>query len=227
MENLLDNIVWHTLSGPHLPFAMGNAGVRRYVEGFPAFVGFADRTNPDFIGLATLVNPGEQVYYDGLATISLPQAWSVEAECSIQKMLWNASMPPPDESLHTRHPGPSDATAAMQLVDLTRPGPFSPRSLELGEYIGVYNGPHLFAMAGARHCAGGYREISGVCTHPDFQGQGWARRLVLALIRRNMQAQQKIFLRVLLEHEQLHRLYLGMGFDDYAVSLARTIKYAP
>lgn len=224
MENLLDNIVWHTLLGPHAQFTVGNASARRYAAGFPAFVGFADQARPDFAALAGLVAPGEQLYYDGLETVSLPQGWAVDAECDLQKMLWNAGMPAADQTLNAIRLGPLQAPAAMQLVSLTKPGPFSAGSLQLGDYIGVFDGPHLFAMAGARHCAGGYREISGVCTHPDFQGQGWARRLVLALIRRHLQEQEKIFLRVLLEHEQLHRLYLGMGFDDHAVSLARTIR---
>ena len=41
------------------------------------------------------------------------------------------------------------------------------------------------------------REISGVCTHPEFQGRGLARRLVAELVRRELGRDQTPFLHVL------------------------------
>jgi hypothetical protein len=52
MEQLLDNIAWHTLTGPHAKFAAGTGAVRRYAAGFSPIVGFADAQQPDFAGLA-------------------------------------------------------------------------------------------------------------------------------------------------------------------------------
>ena len=46
-------------------------------------------------------------------------------------------------------------------------------------------------MAGERMHAGTLREISGVCTHPDFQGRGLARRLMRKLVRRQMRAARR------------------------------------
>ena len=40
MTPLLDNIAWHTLTGPHARFAAGTGGARRYAPGFSPIVGF-------------------------------------------------------------------------------------------------------------------------------------------------------------------------------------------
>lgn len=46
--HLLDNIVWHTLTGPHAPFAAGQGGARRYAVGFSPILGFEQVSRPDF-----------------------------------------------------------------------------------------------------------------------------------------------------------------------------------
>ena len=69
-----------------------------------------------------------------------------------------------------------DIGEMLALVELTRPGPFSVRTVELGGYVGVFDGDRLVAMAGQRLAPPGFREISAVCTHPDFRGRGPRRR---------------------------------------------------
>jgi len=52
MASLLDNIMWHCLSGPHARFAAGSGPVRRYASGFSPIVGCQDPEHPDFATLA-------------------------------------------------------------------------------------------------------------------------------------------------------------------------------
>ena len=70
---------------------------------------------------------------------------------------------------------------------------------------------------------GSLREISGVCTHPDFQGRGFARRLMSKLIRRQMQRQETPFLHVMRANRTAHGLYERMGFRDYRESVVRVV----
>ena len=42
MRQLLDNIMWNCLSGPHAKFATGAGAVRRYAPGFSPIVGCED-----------------------------------------------------------------------------------------------------------------------------------------------------------------------------------------
>ncbi|MEO6408652.1 MAG: GNAT family N-acetyltransferase [Burkholderiaceae bacterium] len=76
-------------------------------------------------------------------------------------------------------------------------------------------------MAGERMHAGLLREISGVCTHPDFQGRGFARRLMLRLIRRELQRGELPFVHVMRANTGAHRLYAQMGLQDHAETVVR------
>jgi predicted GNAT family acetyltransferase len=132
-------------------------------------------------------------------------------------------MPAADEAPDARRLGPEHASQALDLAALTRPGPFGPRTIELGEYFGVFEGSRLVAMAGERMHAGSFREISGVCTHPDFQGRGFARRLMTRLLRRQMQRHETPFLHVMRDNEAAHRLYERMGFRIHRETVVRVI----
>ena len=222
MNTLLDNIVWHTLCGPHAAYTEGTDRARRYVPGFSPFIAFADLEHPDFDALAPYAAPGEQLYCDGWAGLAAA-GWRVASETILVKMTWEGGMPAANQAPEAVLLGPLHADAALGLAKLTVPGPFAARSIELGEYFGVFDGARLIAMAGGRLCAGGYREISGVCTHPDFQGRGLARRLVLKLLRRQMRRGEKPFLRVMRENQAVHGLYQRMGFCDYRDSVARVV----
>jgi predicted GNAT family acetyltransferase len=112
---------------------------------------------------------------------------------------------------------------ALALTELTHPGPFGPRTIELGEYLGCFEGDRLVAMAGERSHAGTFHEISGVCTHPDFQGRGLARQLMARLIVRQLQRGETPFLHVMRDNTGAHRLYERMGFRDYVETPVRVI----
>jgi ribosomal protein S18 acetylase RimI-like enzyme len=220
MKSLLDNIVWHTLCGPHAAHAIGTNAVRRYAPGFTPFVGFADLDNPDLSALAPYAEPGEQLYCDGWAGVA-SRDWHIASESILCRMTWDAPAPaggnaPEAILLDARH-----ASAAFELATLAQPGPFSPRTIELGEYFGVFSEGRLVAMAGGRMCAGRFREISGVCTHPDFRGRGLAGRLVVYLLQRQIQRGELPFLRVMQDNDEVRRFYRRMGFRDYSESVAR------
>jgi len=71
--------------------------------------------------------------------------------------------------------------------------------------------------------AGPLREISGVCTHPDQQGRGWARRLMHKLICRQLQRREAPFLHVMRDNTHARGLYARMGFRDHRESIVRVI----
>lgn len=221
MNPLLDNIAWHTLSGPHARFAAGTDAVRRYARGFSPIIGFADPQRPDFAGLARHCDPGESFYCEGWT--GADAGWQVDAETTMFKMVWQGAMPPDDEAPEAVALGPQHASAALELATLTRPGPFGLRTLELGDYFGCFDGERLIAMAGERMHAGTLREISGVCTDPAFQGRGLARRLMLKLIRRQMQRGETPFLHVMHANAGARTLYERMGFRTWREVVLRVV----
>jgi GNAT superfamily N-acetyltransferase len=192
MTHLLDNITWHTLSGPHAKYAAGTDDARRYAPGFSPIVGFANARQPNFAALARFCESGEHFYCDGWSGIA-PAGWHIDSESTMFKMIWEGGIPASDDAPDAIPLGAEHALRALELATLTRPGPFGLRTIELGEYFGYFDGKRLVAMAGERMHAGSLREISGVCTHPDFRGRGLARRLVAKLIRRQVARQETPF----------------------------------
>jgi ribosomal protein S18 acetylase RimI-like enzyme len=222
VDDLLGNIVWHALSGPQARFAAGTAEAKRYAPGFSPIVGFPDQANPRFDALRPYCAPDERFYCDGW-TGTPPPGWSVDAETTMFKMVWDAPTPERDDAPDAVALGPAHAAQAYDLAMLTRPGPFGPRTIELGDYFGVYDGDRLVAMAGERMHAGALREISGVCTHPDYAGRGLATRLMRKLVRRQRSRGETPFLHVMRENEGARRLYERMGFATRRESVVRVV----
>lgn len=215
MQDTLRRIFWDTLSGPHARFACGNGSVLRYAPGFSPIVAFANRDAPDFASLNDFCTPGEQLYFPDLG-VALPADWEVEVQTTLFQMLWNGALPEEDEAPDAVLLGPHHVPQALALAKLTRPGPFGPHTIELGDYFGLFDGPQLVAMAGERCYTGPIREISGVCTHPDYRGRGMAKRLMRKLLRRQMLRQERTFLNVTVNNESARRQYEHMGFDYQA-----------
>ena len=208
---LLANIVWHSLAGPQAKFSSGTATARRYARGFSAIIGFEDADNPDFDALLPFCDPDER-FYVGAWTGPVPAGWQLHADTVGHQMVWSGGMPADDPGLPAV---PLDASHVPQMLELAAirpPGPFAVRTRELGDYFGVFEGGRLVAMAGERMEAGPLRELSGVCTHPEFQGRGLARRLIEKLIRRQMQRGQVPFLHVMRDNVHAREIYARMGF---------------
>jgi len=222
MYSVLDNIMWNCLSGPHAKFAAGEGNVRRYAPGFSPILGFANPAQPDFAALEKICGPGESFYCD-IWTGKPPTGWQIEKEATMFKMVWSAALPDRDAAPDAVALRPEHAPQAVELAKLTNPGPFGIRTPELGEYFGYFDGDRLIAMAGERMCAGDMHEVSGICTHPDFQGRGFAKQLTLKLIRRQMQRGKTPFLHVMSHNTGARALYDKMGFRDYLETVVRVI----
>lgn len=221
-DRRLDNVFWQALSGPQARFASGTAVARRYAPGFSPIVGFPDPQQPDFAALAPFCAPGEQFYCDAWSGPA-PHGWRIALEATMFRMGWAGTPPDADPAADALALGPAHAAQAVELATLTRPGPFGPRTIELGDYFGYVEDGQLVAMAGERSAAPGLSEISGVCTRPGWQGRGLARRLVLKLVRRQLARGEMPFLHVMCANEGAHRLYLEMGFCDERETVVRVV----
>jgi ribosomal protein S18 acetylase RimI-like enzyme len=231
MGHPLDNVIWNSLVGPHAVFAVGSRGARRYARGFSPIIGFADPQRPDFEALAPWCEHGEQLYCSGWDG-PVPTGWQVETDSTMCLMVCGAdSTSGPlagraGEPDGARRLGPQHAQQAMALAQLTRPGPFGLRTIELGDYFGYFEGERLVAMAGERMHVGPFREISGVCTHPEFQGRGLARALMRTLMALQRSRGQTSFLHVMSANQGARRLYEDLGFRNYLEPVVRVVTIA-
>ena len=122
--------------------------------------------------------------------------------------------------------GAADVPDMLALVELTQPGPFRARTIELGTYIGIREGGRLVAMAGERLWVHDLREVSAVCTHPDAQGRGYARALSSRVVNRMLRAGETPFLHVESNKLRALEIYRSLGFiprTEYPLLHARRI----
>jgi GNAT superfamily N-acetyltransferase len=220
---LLENITWHTLTGPHAGVAAGTGAARRFAPGFSALLGFEDLSHPDFAAITPFCEPGEHIYCSGWAG-PVHTGWQIDAETTLFQMVWDGSQPPPgDNALDAVRLQLAHVPQMLALAELTKPGPFGPRTIELGEYFGFFHGQRLLAMAGERMAAGELREVSGVCTQPDAQGRGFARRLMEKLVGRQLARGETPFLHVMRDNLRAQAMYERMGFRRHQELVVRVL----
>ena len=206
----LDNPVLASLTGPHAHFAERHGRVLRYPADVAPFVALpAEPDDSAWRDLGELVGPGNTVTVTA-ATVEPPTDWEVVAEIPGVQIIDDGVVAAEDDEAITL--GPADVPEMIDLVERTRPGPFLQRTVELGTYLGIRRDGKLVAMAGERLHPPGWTEISAVCTDPAFQGQGLARRLVLAVAAGIKARGETPFLHAAAENTNAIRLYEKLGF---------------
>jgi ribosomal protein S18 acetylase RimI-like enzyme len=206
----LDNPVWHALCGPQTTLAEGSGGARRYRPEFAPFAALADE--PDraaWRSLADLVGPGG-------AALLVPDhtpvdGWELLGGFPAHQMVLDRE-PDPSDATAVEVLDASDAAEMAALVAATEPGPWSTRTHELGEFVGVRVDGRIVAMAGQRMRLADAVEISAVCTDPAYRGRGYARAAVAAITARTTAAGRLPFLHVRADNTGAIRVYEGLGY---------------
>lgn len=171
---------------------------------------FAD-VGTDWAALAELLGPGRMA--DLFSSEATPPAdWEPMFELAGLQLIF-AGDAPGASSVPIVDLGEADYPAMRALIDATRPGPFWPRTPELGTYLGVRDDDGtLVAMAGERLQPPGWTEISAVCTLPSARGQGLAGALVGELVRRIHARGDRPFLHLAEANRAALRVYERLGF---------------
>jgi ribosomal protein S18 acetylase RimI-like enzyme len=206
----LDNPFWSSLRSRHRALAQCVGDVARYPPEFAPFLGVADRDADAAGALAALVQPDETVYLLGVAPY-LDAGWDLTAHLPLAQMVCTGPLPevdgPPVIELTAAH-----RADVLALTALVYPHYFRARTMELGRYFGIYRDGRLAAMTGERLGTDVHTEISAICTHPDFTGRGYARRLMAIVTNDNLAQGRTPFLHVSHENERALRLYRQVGY---------------
>lgn len=211
MTHVLDRPVWSALTSRHAAVAAGDGPARRYAPGLTAFVSARDDDPGSLRAMADLVGAGESLFLLQADAIRLPPGIKATLTAKGVQMLAARSVEAPADG-RVVELGEADAPDMLGLAELTRPGPFSLRALELGRFWGIRLDGRLAAMAGERMKQKGFTEISGVCVHPDFRGQGLARLLSQLVANEVQQRGETPYLHAFASNEAAIKLYESIGF---------------
>lgn len=212
MKHPLDNPVWHALTGPHRGFALRHGLALHYPREVAAFSAIAESSDRAYADLARGLPPGTEARLVRARAEPVPAGWSVVNEVPLLQMQARAFDGHQREGPAVVTLGPRDGSAVMALVELTQPGPFAARTLEMGHYIGVFEQGQLLAMAGERLRLDTHVELSAICTHPSARGRGLAEGLMRRLMHDALQRGQQPFLHVLPANVGAITLYRRLGF---------------
>ncbi|MFG1812305.1 GNAT family N-acetyltransferase [Kribbella sp. NPDC049174] len=206
----LQNPVHAALTGPHSTFAEIRGNARCYPKAVAPFLALPDDpTAEDWADAAELLGVGTKAALMR-PDLPVPDTFKLDRQFDlVQYVAPPALAAEYDEAVVLTL---DDVPDMLALVALTDPGPFRARTIELGSYLGIRREGELIAMAGTRFALPTHTEISAVCTHPSYRGQGVATRLIRAVAAQITTTGRTPFLHTGGTNTRAIQLYEALGF---------------
>ncbi|QNG48841.1 GNAT family N-acetyltransferase [Sphingobium yanoikuyae] len=211
--HLLDRPVWNALCSGWSDRAEGDERAKRIDPLYGPFGAAADDSEAARHALAVLVPDDGALWLVGPDAETPPAGVTVIRTARLAQMIAPTITPAPPADFTWRVLEEADGAAMRDLALLTRPGPFHPLTHRLGRFVGVHDmDGRLIAMAGERMRMPGFAEVSGVCTHPDARGRGYAGALMRIVMQAMLDRGETPFLHAYASHDRTIALYETLGF---------------
>lgn len=212
-SRVLDNPIWNALITGSSDHALGNDRVRYMQRDKGLFVGFQTYSAAEWLDLDGWFPSQSQIILFTAEEIPIPANWEIKAHRPLFQMVYE----PTDSAAPKRGSRgmplvDKDIPAMLDLTARTNPGPFFPKTIELGYYEGVFEADKLVAMTGQRLRPDPYVEVSAVCTDADFTGKGLAAELVANQVSCILAESKIPFLHVNSTNYGAIKLYEKQGF---------------
>lgn len=218
MADVLNNPIWHALTGPQAAWALRRGHAVRFIPEAAPFFALDDLGADGLHDLAGLVRQapgaaGLEARLFLMQPIATPPGWRKTFETPLAQMLL-LDVPRAktlDEPILEL--GPDGTADILALAKRAEPGPFGPRTRELGTFLGIRRKGRLVAMAGERMRLPGFTEISAIATDPEHRGRGYGGALTAALATRIQATGAVPFLHVFPDNPAA-ALYRTLGFSE-------------
>lgn len=222
MEIVLDNPIWHALSTHQRDFNEGDERLKYFYPEISPFVAMAEWNKADKEYLVEQLPPDRNFFYITAQSPELPSGCKRGFTIKLFQLVCRKHLPFHPAGIQIRSLGKADIPQMIELTALTKPGPFNQRTIEFGNYIGVFEGERLAAMAGERLRFPGYTEVSAICTHPDFAGKRYSAALLSQATAHIIEKGQIPFLHVRHDNTRAINLYEQAGYEirgemDFAI----------
>jgi predicted GNAT family acetyltransferase len=207
----LDRPIWTALTTRQAEFALGGPLALRYQSDVEPFAAVESDSKDGLEALAQVLVPGEAHILLQAEPSPLPSGIQLADEAAGVQMVATRIITAarPSDAIRLSD---ADSPEMLELAELTRPGPFRPRTHCLGTFWGIRREGRLVAMAGERMKIPGMTEVSGVATHPDWRGHGFARSLSAFVASEIARRGETPFLHAFANNIAAIRLYESLGF---------------
>lgn len=214
MEEHLNNPVYYALLSGNASLGSSTGNVKAFDEQVSPFAGFDVHNKMGFEELYTHFPARRKILYASRHKIEEPVMWHIKHHIEGLQFLFSSktitkSHTPGITPLQSIH-----IDEMIALARLTKPGPFDKRTIEFGNYYGIFENNKLAAMTGQRLHVYNYTEISAVCTHPDYLGKGYAAALIRHQLDIILNNGQVPFLHVRADNHRAIALYERLSFEQ-------------
>ncbi|QHT70654.1 GNAT family N-acetyltransferase [Rhodocytophaga rosea] len=214
MTHILDNPIWNALVTGNKHFASGNEQAKYIRRDVGPFAGLKTNSERELNELHALLQEKSFVVLFTPGKISIPAGWDIKLEKALLQMVYQPQYPPMAQDTELIALQDEHIPAMLELTAMTKPGPFYSRTIEFGNYEGIFQENTLVAMTGQRLQPDPYTEVSAVCTHPDHTGKGYAAKLISSQIHKITAVSRIPFLHVFTDNRAACKLYEKLGFRE-------------
>jgi predicted GNAT family acetyltransferase len=212
MPHPLDHPIWTALTTRQQALAEGGEHARRYPTAITPFADMPELSPRGFANLGAMMLGSEIAVLFTPDPVTAPAEFKVVlAETGEQMIGTPADVPAGNVEILTL--GAADVPDMRAQTALTKPGPFSARTHELGTFLGIRVGGELVAMAGERMKPAAYTEITAVCVHPEHRGRGYGQILLSAVSRQILARGEIPFLHLFTSNTSALALYRRQGME--------------
>ncbi|MBC6368514.1 GNAT family N-acetyltransferase [Algoriphagus sp. AK58] len=217
MPHPLDNPIWNALNTGSQSLSCGTDRVRLIDRQMGFFAGMPAYESENLDELYHFLEPGQRVILFPPSHLPLDEKWTVHNDRELLQMVCEREFIGIETNPQILPLNESYVPEMLALTQLTKPGPFLSKTIDFGNYFGLFSNGKLVSMAGARLSPSPYTEVSAVCTHPDFVGQGISKK-VMPFVLEGIQSRGNIpFLHLYPDNTPAFRLYASLGFVSRAM----------
>jgi len=216
MGHILDNMIWHAITTGNNDIAILNGDVGCYLPEIAPFAGMKEFNDVNLEKLYEFIPANRSVAISSLSKMDHDaNKWKLLQPMDVTQMVYEH----PVNTFTTKHSAlivplsEEHIPQMLELTALTKPGPFLQQTIRFKNYFGIFIEGRLAAMTGQRMHPLPYMEVSAVCTHPDFRGRGYAKALMLHVMKIILENSFIPFLHVLANNFNAIELYKTIGFQ--------------
>lgn len=217
MEHILDNMIWNAITTGNNDIAVINGDVGCYLPDIAPFAGMREFNDANLKKLYEFIPANRSVAISSLHKMDHDEKkWKLIQPMDVTQMIYEV----PVDTFTTKNSplivrlSDEHIPQMLELTALTKPGPFLQQTIRFKNYFGIFIEDKLAAMTGQRMHPEPYLEVSAVCTHPDFRGKGYAKTLMLHVMKIILDNSFIPFLHVLSNNFNVIELYKTLGFQQ-------------